>query len=87
MTASGSTKPAPSPAIVTIAKGDKLLFNDEEVTEAQLTGKLQTAATGPDANLVISADRAVPHGTVMHVIDLAKLAGITKFALNVEQTH
>ncbi|MDX2090835.1 MAG: biopolymer transporter ExbD [Kofleriaceae bacterium] len=80
-------EPEPSPAIVTIAKGDKLLYNDEEVTEAQLKTKLAAAATGPDANLVISADRIVPHGTVMHVIDLAKLAGITKFALNVEQTH
>lgn len=80
-----SDEPAPSPAIVTLAKGDKTLFNDEPVTEAQLRDRLREAAAAPDANLVISADREVQHGTVMHVIDLAKLAGISKFALNVEQ--
>jgi biopolymer transport protein ExbD len=82
-----SDSPAPSPAVVTLAKGDRTLFNDELVTEPQLRAKLSQAATGPDANLVISADREVQHGVVMHVIDLAKLAGISKFALNVEQVR
>ena len=35
-------------------------------------------------SLIVSADEAVPHGKVVHVIDLAKLEGITKFAINVE---
>ncbi|MDB4996060.1 MAG: exbD, partial [Myxococcaceae bacterium] len=34
-----------------------------------------------------SADEAVPHGSVVHVIDLAKLEGITKFAINVERSR
>jgi biopolymer transport protein ExbD len=82
-----SDAPAPSPLIVTLEKGNRTLFNDEAVTEAQLTEKLKAAGGAPDANLVISADREVQHGVVMHVIDLAKLAGITKFALNVEQVR
>ena len=82
-----SDAPSPSPAIVTLTKDKTTLFNDEAVTEDQLKAKLALAGQAPDANLVISADREVPHGTVMHVIDLAKLAGITKFALNVEQVH
>lgn len=80
-----SDEPSPSPTIVTLAKGDKTLFNDEPVTEPQLKAKLASVGNNADATIVISADREVPHGTVMHVIDLAKLAGITKFALNVEQ--
>jgi len=32
----------------------------------------------------VSADKEVPHGRVVHVIDLAKLEGIVKFAINVE---
>ena len=83
-----SDEPNPEqPAIVTLAKNDEVRFNDVVVTEAELEQKLGVAAQGPDANLVISADREVRHGAVMHVIDLAKLAGITKFALNVERVE
>jgi biopolymer transport protein ExbD len=31
----------------------------------------------------VSADAQAMHGRVMHVIDLAKLQGVTKFAINV----
>ncbi len=82
-----SDEPAPSPAVVTLAKDDKMLFNDEPVTEVALVARLRTAAAAPEVSLVISADRQVQHGTVMHVIDVAKQAGITKFALNVERAN
>ena len=80
-------QPSPSPMIVTLEKGNKTLYNDEVVNEDQLKAKLAIAGKATDANLVISADKEVQHGSVMHVIDLAKLAGITKFALNVEQVR
>ena len=32
----------------------------------------------------MSADGEALHGSVVHVIDLAKLQGITKFAINVQ---
>jgi biopolymer transport protein ExbD len=32
---------------------------------------------------VVSADESVKHGSVVHVIDLAKQQGVTKFAINV----
>src|SRR5688572_3145706 len=38
----------------------------------------------PDLQAVIAADKVVPHGSVVHVIDLVKRAGIRKFAINVE---
>jgi biopolymer transport protein ExbD len=79
-----SDEPAQSPAVLTLAKDDKMYWNDEPVAPAALEAKLRAA--GPDATLVISADQDVRHGVVMHAIDLAKVAGITKFALNVERT-
>ena len=82
-----SDEPAPSPLIVTLEKNDRVLFNETPVTEAELKTKLAEAGAGKDANLVISADKDVKHGSVMHVVDLAKLAGITKFALNVEKVE
>ena len=42
-------------------------------------------AKNVDASLVITADRMAYHGEVVHVIDLAKVNGITKFAINVER--
>jgi biopolymer transport protein ExbD len=38
----------------------------------------------PDLQAVIAADKIVPHGSVVHVIDLVKRAGVRKFAINVE---
>lgn len=75
----------PSIAAVTITRDGKTFYNNEPVDEAGLIRKLKGArAGGAEVNLVVSADRAVAHGQVVHVIDLAKVEGITKFAINVE---
>jgi biopolymer transport protein ExbD len=77
-----------SVAAVTVAKGGALYFNQEPIDEKGLVAKLKGAVTAnPDINLIVSADRAVTHGDVVHVIDLAKIEGITKFAINVETTQ
>lgn len=71
---------------VTIDKAGKFYFNQKPVTEDELSQKLREAkASGQDVNLVVSADAAAMHGNVVHVIDLAKREGITKFAINVER--
>ena len=38
----------------------------------------------PDLQALIAADRAVPHGDVVHLIDIVKRAGVHRFALNVD---
>ena len=43
----------------------------------------EEAAAG-EPSVVVSADGAALHGWVVHVIDLAKQQGITKFAINVQ---
>ena len=79
---------AASPTAVTVTKDRKLLFNQQPVTEAELREKLKGAVAGnPELNLIVSADKDTPHGDVVHVIDLAKLEGIAKFAINVEHTE
>lgn len=72
--------------VVTIAKGGEISFNDAPVTPKELEGKLRSARASEDVNLVISADQAAMHGRVVEVIDTAKLAGVTKFAINVERS-
>ena len=72
---------------VTVTKDNKLLFNQQPVaSDAELTSRLAAARSkeGGDVNLVVSADAEARHGSVVHVIDLAKQQGITKFAINVQ---
>ena len=37
------------------------------------------------AKAIISADTECSHGEVVHIIDVAKGEGITKFAINIEK--
>ena len=75
-----------SVAQVGVSKDGKYSFKSQPVTEAELVDKLREAkAGGAELNLVISADTAAQHGNVVHVIDLDKREGITKFAINVDR--
>src|SRR4051812_31134616 len=79
---------AASVAAVTVTKEGAFLFNGEPVSDAGLADKLKAAsAGGAEVNLVVSADEKALHGQVVHVIDLAKIAGISKFAINVERSR
>ena len=75
-------------AAVTLTKGREIYYNGERVDEGQLKRKLDSAyAANNDVNLIVSADRDARHGAVVHVIDVAKAVGITKFAINVERSE
>jgi biopolymer transport protein ExbD len=75
-------------AAVTITRDGAYFYNSEPVTEGALVDKLRAAvAGGPEVNLVVTADQEALHGKVVHVIDLAKVEGITKFAINVERSN
>ena len=72
---------------VTVSKENKIYFNQQPVSgDAELTSRLAAARgkEGAEVNLVVSADADAKHGAVVHVIDLAKQQGITKFAINVQ---
>jgi biopolymer transport protein ExbD len=71
--------------VVTITKDGQYLFNDKPTSKQALPALLRAAkAENSSLNLVITADEAARHGSVVGVIDLAKVEGITKFAINVE---
>jgi biopolymer transport protein ExbD len=86
-TASSDT-PANTPLAVTITKEGGYLFNQKPIEEAKLTEELRKAkAENADASLILTADRAAYHGDVVHVIDMAKVLGITKFAITVDRSQ
>ena len=57
--------------------------NDEALTRYVTLALPQT----PELQAVIAADRSVPHGTVVHLIDVVRRAGVRRFAINVEQSN
>jgi biopolymer transport protein ExbD len=72
--------------VVTITKEGKYFFNDQPIAKEALKGELAAAQrASKDMSLVITADQNAFHGQVVGVIDLAKVEGITKFAINVER--
>lgn len=83
-----SDQPASAPLTVTITKEGQYLFDKKPIIEKDLIAAMKKAKAGNvDASLVITADRLAYHGEVVHVIDLAKVQGITKFAINVERSQ
>lgn len=77
---------ADTPLTMILERSGGLRWNGETITEVSLKKELVNAvAANSEAELIISADEQVQHGRVVHFIDIAKLAGITKFAINVEQ--
>ena len=79
---------AEKPTKIEILKGGIYRWNEEPVVETAIPDKMKAAiAADSEMSLVVSADKEVMHGTVVHILDLAKLAGITKFAINVQQTE
>jgi biopolymer transport protein ExbD len=82
-----SDEVAASPATVTITREGAFLFGGTPVSEPELVARLRSAVQGnSDVNLVITADEHAFHGSVVHVVDLAKVEGISKFAINVDRS-
>jgi biopolymer transport protein ExbD len=70
---------------LTLMKDGALYLNGERTGDAQVAKYIaETLPKTPDLQAVISADKVVPHGDVVHVIDLVKRAGVRRFAINVE---
>jgi biopolymer transport protein ExbD len=83
--AASASDSAVSLAAVTITSDGKYYFNQQPVDEAALVAKFKAAAaTNDEISLIVTGDKEAKHGSVVHVIDLAKIEGIRKFAINAE---
>jgi len=77
---------ADKPNTVQLMKNGDMRWNEQPVGKADLENNLkQAVAAEPEMSLVVSADKEAMHGNVVEVMDMAKRAGITKFAINVMQ--
>ncbi|MFO0775849.1 MAG: biopolymer transporter ExbD [Nitrospiraceae bacterium] len=84
--ASNTIKPE-ARMVLTVEKDQKLYLDKDPVTIAQLERRLRAAKDGnADISLYLRADREVPYGIVVQVMDGVKKAGIEKLGMVTEPT-
>ena len=75
----------PTTVALTLTKDGQLYLNgsltDEAGLKAFVPGVVQA---DPKAQAIIAADKEVPHGRVIHIIDVIRGLGLYKFALNID---
>ncbi|MGE0528866.1 MAG: ExbD/TolR family protein [Bdellovibrionales bacterium] len=76
----------PSEFSVAIGIDGSLVLNGKPTDEAALNAHAtQLSAQRPDLQAIISADKDVPHGRVISVIDAIKSGGVKKFAITIDK--
>lgn len=76
----------PSEINITVTADGAALLNGKPATDEEISSYAAAAiAKSTDTQAIISADKDVPHGRVIGVIDLVKSAGITKFAITIDK--
>ena len=76
---------AEKPVTIVVKKDGGLMIDEKTASEPEVVARLKAVmAVDPDSNIVVSADKETQHGAVVHVMDICKEAGVTKFAINVQ---
>ena len=71
---------------VVLTKEGQVFLDGVARTDAELSARTREAVSRDgEARVVISADKGALHGAVVHVIDLVRGAGATRFAIHVEK--
>ncbi|MEW6754293.1 MAG: biopolymer transporter ExbD [Candidatus Latescibacterota bacterium] len=76
----------PSKANIAISKDGKIYLNAKQMEEAEFVDAVADAyALNSQLEAIVSADKSTLHGMVVHVLDLVKGVGVTRFAISVEE--
>jgi len=68
--------------LISLAKEGGLFLDNAPMTLEQLQSRFRTEkAQGTDLSLVIRADKEVPHGRVVEVMDIARIEGLNHLAI------
>ena len=71
---------------VTMTEDGNLYVDGAKTDEGKLKRKLALAhKENADVRVIIDADKAIPHGNVVHIIDLVRKQGVSKFAINISE--
>lgn len=71
--------------VLYISSDDEVVFNDQSVALDDLEETMLAALSDiEDRTLVLNADKAVQHGTVIRVMDIAKKIGLEKLVIGIK---
>jgi biopolymer transport protein ExbD len=84
--AASGTETAKSTLALTLNKEGVLFLNGERSSDDGVVAFINTELPkNPQLQAIIAADKVVPHGDVIHVIDLVKRSGVHKFAISTDR--
>lgn len=84
--AASGDKTAPSKLNIALTADGRINLNGAFVDEAAIQLKAtEEVAKNAEVQAIISADKDVPHGKVMGLLDVVKTAGVKKFAISIEK--
>lgn len=76
----------PSRLNITIGSDGQIRLDGKVSDEAALQAfSSEEALKNPEVQAIITADRDVPHGRVVSVLDIVKAAGVKKFAISIDK--
>ena len=85
-TAKSGSKTPFSPFNIVIDPQGKIFLNGKNVSDEEVSQEAKISLKSDErTQAIISADKNVPHGRVVKIIDLIKSAGIKKFAITIEK--
>ena len=71
--------------VLYISSDDEVVFNDQPVALDDLEETMRGALSEiEDRTLVLNADKAVQHGTVIRVMDIAKKLGLERLVIGIK---
>ena len=71
---------------ITMTDDGNLYLDGAKIDETVLKSKLNLAKKeSKDVRVIIDADKAIAHGNVVHIIDLVRKEGVSKFAINIAE--
>ncbi len=84
-TAESSTDTETENVSLTLTQDGALYYNKDVISLQELEQRLMNLRqTSTDPSLLINADKEVPHGRVIKVMDLIRLSGITSMGIATE---
>ncbi len=76
----------PSKLNITVSGDGKVVLDGKEATDDMITAVAKAEMDkNPETQAIISADKDVPHGRVVAILDLVKSAGVKKFAISIDK--
>lgn len=73
--------------VVSVDRSNIIWFDGRQVGKEEVTGLVRGAAAGRPVSVVVNADRLVPSGLLIEVIDQIRLGGVANVAVATNAGH